>query len=45
MPYVLPSVSRELLEAGPDLAALQDAADRLNDACRGAVEGGRAGEA
>jgi len=39
MPNVLPSVSRELLEAGPDLAALREAAARLNDACRAAVEG------
>ena len=34
---VLPSVSRELLEAGPTLAGLRDAATRLNDACRRAV--------
>lgn len=35
---VLPSVSRELLEAGPTLAGLRAAAALLNEACRRAVE-------
>ena len=38
MRNVVPSVSRALLEAGPGLAALRDAAAALNDACRAAVE-------
>ena len=39
MPNVVPSVSRELLEAGPDLNALRDRAAQINDVCRAVVEG------
>ena len=39
MRNVVPSVSRELLDAGPGLAGLRDAAARLNDACRAAIAG------
>ena len=38
MRNVLPSVSRELLAAGPTLVGLRDAAARLNDDCRRAAE-------
>jgi orotidine-5'-phosphate decarboxylase len=34
---VLPSASREVLNAGPDAASLQAAADRLNEACAAAL--------
>ena len=33
--WALPSSSREVLAAGPDVAALRDAARRGNDAVRG----------
>jgi orotidine-5'-phosphate decarboxylase len=33
--HVLPSVSREVLRAGPSVAALRDAAERLRDECAG----------
>ncbi|GAA4570963.1 orotidine-5'-phosphate decarboxylase [Micromonospora coerulea] len=37
LPSVLPSYSREVLQAGPDLAALRDAADRALADCRAAL--------
>jgi orotidine-5'-phosphate decarboxylase len=37
LPAVLPSYSREVLGAGPDVRALRDAASRALDACRGAL--------
>lgn len=37
LPHVLPSYSREVLNAGPDVAALRAAALRAADACRAAL--------
>ncbi len=37
LPAVLPSSSREVLGAGPDVAALREAADRTVEACRAAL--------
>lgn len=39
LPAVLPTYSREVLAAGPDLAALRDAADRVLADCRAALTG------
>ncbi|NYT95041.1 orotidine-5'-phosphate decarboxylase [Salinispora sp. H7-4] len=39
LPAVLPTYSREVLAAGPDLAALRDAADRVLAECRAALTG------
>lgn len=36
---ILPSYSREVLGAGPDVAAIRDAADRALVACRAVIEG------
>jgi orotidine-5'-phosphate decarboxylase len=36
-PFVLPAYSREVLNAGPDLTALRDAAARARDACAAAL--------
>jgi orotidine-5'-phosphate decarboxylase len=35
--HVLPSVSREVLRAGPSVAALREAAERLRDECAAAL--------
>ncbi|MER7167787.1 orotidine-5'-phosphate decarboxylase [Micromonospora sp. NPDC000207] len=40
LPWVLPTYSREVLNAGPDVAALRAATDRVLAECRAAVEGG-----
>lgn len=39
LPAVLPTYSREVLAAGPDLVALRDAADRVLAECRAALTG------
>ncbi len=36
---LLPSYSREVLDAGPDVSAIRDAAERAMVACRGVIEG------